>query len=182
MGCEHGCRRRSRIGFYRANQYVDSVTNAAGLSFALPITFSAWLRPRNLGTGKRGGIVNIGNAVTGQGEISLHINNSQVQLAIIGGGTFVVGSSNLTNNDWYHIVAVFTSDGWSFFLNGDLDATRANSGTPTGDRTLRIGRRASIAQLLDGLLDDVRVWNDALDATDIADLYASGNGRGVDAS
>lgn len=170
------------LDFTGANQWVDSTANPTGLAFTLPISFSSWFRPRNLGAGKRGGIVNIGNATAGAGEISLHVADSQLQITIIGSGTFSVNSTTLTNNQWVHIVSVFTSSGWSLYLNGTLNATRANNGTPTGNRILRIGRRASVAQNLDGLLDDVRVFNAALDTADVADLHASGTGRGIDAS
>ena len=53
-------------------------------------------------------------------------------------------------------------------------------GTPT---SLRVGQTFTVLnQFSSGRVDDYRIWGLALDGTDAADLYASGLGRGIDAS
>ena len=88
------------------------------------------------------------------------------------------------NGTWSHVVTVVNSitGTVSLYLNGV--AVSGTAGGVTGSRpaanTLILGTRTDVSSIttLNGRLDDIRIWNQSLDATDAAYLYNSGNGRG----
>lgn len=88
-----------------------------------------------------------------------------------------------TTGEWYHVVAVATSTSVSvksypeIYINGVLQsATNSTVSTAFQDtNALGIGRRPNAAsQLFKGDMDDARIYNRALTAQDIADLYTQG--------
>ncbi len=94
------------------------------------------------------------------------------------GTSFRADSVNALNtNSWYHLVGVKQGSNIYLYINGAWDNTLAISGTFSGNTlSLMIGRRttATCEQFLDGLIDDVRVYNRALSADEIKRLYRIG--------
>jgi hypothetical protein len=86
--------------------------------------------------------------------------------------TYVVG-------EWLHVVSIRNGLAVSFYVNGSLLGSSTLPSNPTF--TLgRLGARNLIGGLyFRGRLDDIRVFDSALTASDVAYLYNSGNGRGV---
>ncbi len=75
----------------------------------------------------------------------------------------------LALNQWSHLVVVFNSGQVQFYVNGSLVATRTLSVTTITARGNAMYWGADIApsQYFKGLLDDVRVYNRALNATEV---------------
>lgn len=98
----------------------------------------------------------------------------------VGNGTsFACANSGITisNGQWYHIVGVYNGSTASIYVNGTLAGTPANlSGTIGASAVdLNIGRNPSYAgDYLKGLADDVRLYNRALSATEVKQLYLLG--------
>lgn len=91
----------------------------------------------------------------------------------------------MTNNNWYHIVAVYTGNqdisGLSVYQNAvSLAADTAednNTGVGGGIDTpsnLTIGNGNFIGQAFQGKYTDITIWNVALNSTQISALYNSG--------
>jgi len=83
-----------------------------------------------------------------------------------------------TTGSWYHVVIVYEQNGTSpsitFYRNGEFSNTDTVTGpfTPNwGSSGLRIGG-GYWDDGLNGLMDDVRIYNRALTAEDVAALYA----------
>ena len=94
-------------------------------------------------------------------------------------------------NTWYHLVVVFNGSGVAaadklkLYING-ANTSMTFSGmniTTLADSTdpLRVGEFTGLGRRLAGLIDDVRVYNRALSATEITDL-ANGTGPKVASS
>ena len=100
-------------------------------------------------------------------------------LAVSGAYTNTSFSSRL--NEWIHVCGGWDGSRWFVYING-IDETNAqgiqNSPTLVTSETLLLGGLTA-SRRFDGLVDDVRYFHQALDATDIAYLYDSGNGRGI---
>jgi uncharacterized protein (TIGR02145 family) len=92
-------------------------------------------------------------------------------------------SSNVNDDKWHHAVAVFTTSTTvisnntiTIYLDGVL-----NQGTLTqtstyaaGNNAMYLGNRGGLDYYLDGYMDDVRIYNRALSAAEIKQLYNLG--------
>ncbi|NIP25986.1 MAG: hypothetical protein GWN67_16725 [Phycisphaerae bacterium] len=80
-------------------------------------------------------------------------------------------------NTWYHVVAVEDSPHRAIYIDGSLDSSDNLSQSYTGNTpdTIRIGNRAdSIPFYFDGSIDDVRIYDRALSAGEVEQLYGFG--------
>ena len=96
-------------------------------------------------------------------------------------GPGVVGSV-LATNTWIHVVSVcnVSTGEQTIYLNGQQDATRNNysgiayvaGGFPAGSRRLTIGELGgNNVTWLNGKIDQVRIFNKAITATEVETLY-----------
>ena len=87
--------------------------------------------------------------------------------------TFEDGS--LLTNTWSHFVYTHDNDSAKIYLNGDLVQSMAISGGLTNNTLpVRFGGRPSDGwHPFNGALDDIGIWNRALSACEIQDLYNS---------
>lgn len=154
----------------------DAVTISwpAGLNFGAtdPRTFSFWYKP----------------TANGEGQYSRLISWSSDQLEIAGteagpdthkityyDGNWHATDITLSIGTWYHVT--FTYDGTTakFYIGNELQdehplAGRALSGT------LKIGNRVQDGnEGINGLIDDVRIYNYALTSTQVGNLAAGSN-------
>ena len=120
-------------------------------------------------------------------------DNFDVSWGISTGNTYVgyngetaAGSANLTPFAWHQVVHVFASDGGVTYLTVFVNGTNiGNAGTATTnmdfDRlVLGDARDAAGDREWDGLLDEVALWNRALDSNEVRELYLRGRaGLGV---
>jgi len=76
---------------------------------------------------------------------------------------------------WTHITFTFDSANWKLYLDGNLEGSHAEAKTITSrDWKLLIGMRNSDGNQeysFNGLIDEVRIYNRALTAAEISDLY-----------
>jgi len=80
--------------------------------------------------------------------------------------------------DWFHVVAVKSSSGFAIYLNGILEDSRSNvpNFLDTNTADLRIGSYILEGAHLNGLVDEVQVFNSALTSEEIKELYDTGSG------
>jgi hypothetical protein len=81
---------------------------------------------------------------------------------------------------WYHVVGVFSSvNGQTLYINGSSAATNPNTSRGTTASVLAaIGADpagTAFDKGFDGVIDDVRVYNRALSASEVRRLYGQGN-------
>ena len=84
-------------------------------------------------------------------------------------------SSNAVAKQWTHICAVFEGTSLKIYLNGSLDVDRTVTGTV--NTTLNagvIGNLVGNSTYHSGLINEVAVWDVALDADAVTALYGSG--------
>jgi hypothetical protein len=100
------------------------------------------------------------------------------------GGNYALLQASSQLSLWSHFVGLFyngfASDQMKLFVNGNsVDAEYSTSGSPAllsdiENRKLRIGRRVDNSGFYKGLIDDVRIYNRALSATEVQALYQLG--------
>ena len=85
---------------------------------------------------------------------------------------FTTQSSNI--NTWYHLVCSFSNNQVAIFFNGSLIQTFNNISLINTNGLYYFGKSYSgTIQYLNGKLDDIGIWNRALTACEIQDLYTS---------
>ena len=97
--------------------------------------------------------------------------------------TLVPAGNAVPLNSWTHVVVVANGTNVTVYHNNTavLSATVAAINMTAGTGTTRIGKSHVSGNFLAGRVDDMRLFNVALDAADVAALWASGLGRGVQA-
>ena len=127
----------------------------------------------NAATG--GYVVSLGEAGAASGVLAcLHGNGS--------GGGWYLGTTAVNNGAWHHVAVVYdaSANTVKFYIDGSLDVTRSSVvsvASYSGNR--RLGRRSTLdeANIIAMNLDEIGIWSKALSATEVTDLYNSGNGQ-----
>ncbi len=138
-------------------------------------TLGMWLR--TTGYINNGSSVNrpiYKKGISNSSGYGLVITSSNFIQFILGNGTtdFTATSSQTVNdNQWHHVFGVRTGDNILLYLDGVQVATTAVSGSVSSPIGFYIGDDASGSRNVDGLIDEVRVYNRALSASEIMALY-----------
>ena len=107
-------------------------------------------------------------------------DNDRLRLGIDPGGSGFVGIySNdgvLTPNSWQHVAVTWDGSSCVFYVNG---ANAGENSSYSGDlrdsdNPVTIGRRNDGARYFDGRIDEVGIWDRALSAGEIEQLYENG--------
>ncbi len=146
-------------------------------------TIEAWIKPDTAGESTGRIIDKSTNGYGGGGFDFSVISNNRIAFRINEGpalssttNSVVVGGGN-----WYHIVATWDSSGYvTLYVNGVQSGTPGVSADPAGITTtndMRIGNRSGATdRTFDGVIDEVRIYNRELSASEISYNYHSGLG------
>jgi hypothetical protein len=164
------------------SRYVD-VGNGVGLSPTAAITVEGWIYPRlpldpvAAPVLKKAG----GGGYWGQDNgYSLELAGSssiRFWLFLDGGrGWTASASAPLSANWWSHVAGVYDGASISVYVNGVLvgPATAASGQIVSSAHNLQIGHDPSNPRYFNGLIDEASLYNRALSASEIHDIYASG--------
>jgi hypothetical protein len=119
----------------------------------------------------------------GSSGSTLYVKTANNAVGLSGARTYTV-SPAVQANSWCHIVFSKTNagDNGNVWVNGTLQSSYSGSfgtATVTSSHRKKLAIYGTASVPLNGRLDDYRLFDQALDATDIAYLYDSGNGRGI---
>ncbi|MDJ0502336.1 MAG: Calx-beta domain-containing protein, partial [Nostocales cyanobacterium LE14-WE4] len=171
------------LSFDGVNDYVN-VGAKSSLKVSTAITIEAWINPTGTGTGSNpswGGII-----VNKEGEYEVaRFSDGTIQWAFANsnpGWVWINTGYVAPLNQWTHIAVTYDLGLIKTYANGVLVHIYNGSGT-IGDYHLdrndfRIGGRQGGSQFFQGSIDDVRVWNQARNQTEIqADLNRELTGK-----
>jgi concanavalin A-like lectin/glucanase superfamily protein/Big-like domain-containing protein/K319-like protein len=87
----------------------------------------------------------------------------------------IIGSTVITNNIWHHAAATYDGTTWRLYLDGVLDGTLAVNQIPRSDSiqhaaigtTFDSSANESPEGFFGGVIDEARIWDHALTATEI---------------
>ncbi|MDP3724574.1 MAG: DUF2341 domain-containing protein, partial [bacterium] len=160
------------------NEYIEVPNNN---SFNVSsLTMSAWIRVAAFpSTGEYPSIISRHNGGPTNAGYTLQISGTsgeaqKIRVAI-GDGDFqaAVSSTNVAANVWYHVAGTFDGTTMTIFVNGVSENTATN-GLTNYSNVLQVGYspgNISGDDYFNGLIDDVKIYNRALSANEIASDY-----------
>ena len=159
-----------RFGNANAAYSFDGINNNISVPRNYQPTFSVsvWFNPSN--SPQYNPLV---DAFDAQWEIQLK-NESPDFVSFIDANNYqeFISTQTTTTNNWYHLVCTYYSDSIAIYLDGILtDQFIANS-LPVSDGNYYFGASLTGSdQFFNGNLDDIGIWNRALTAEEVQELY-----------
>jgi len=146
---------------------------------AADLSISLWMRLNNRDNNWQGIIAH------GEGtdyRIALRGGNDPIQIAYAGGGTgsdiFTtsnIGPATAGDGLWHHVVATTAGSVTNLYIDGVLEATGGTGPiAENGQNTLCIGCNPTNGREWNGLIDDVGMWDRAISAAEVAQIYNLG--------
>ena len=159
-----------------------TVTNNAVLNPVTAITVSAWFQIAG-NTGATQGVISkdISSPIANP-PYALQINASTNTLQYYQTSTSTTTPTNSVStpvltygNNWYFISGTFEGNTMRVYFNGELSETSTLSDIAPTTGMLRIGQqKTGSGRWFNGTIDDVRIYNRALSASEINQLYLAG--------
>ena len=160
------------------NGYVSIASNPT-VNFGTGQSFSVsfWLNPSSALTTTAGFVAKKASDVAQGYEIYYDNAQGKVNFRIGGNTDFNTWSTVPSANSWTHLVATVSDNGTnktiSLYCNGSLNRTNVSSVLDTtSSAALTVGYAATWGAHFSGLIDDVRIYNRALSATEVSQLYS----------
>jgi hypothetical protein len=133
------------------------------------MTLEAWVNPSELGAIWRTAMI---KEAGGQLAYALYGHatdtNNPSGHANVGGDTWTRGTGPLPVNSWTHLAVTYDGAGLKLYVNGTLASSKPLLGnilTSTGP--LRFGGNSIWSEWFKGSLDEIRIYNRALTATEV---------------
>ena len=152
LGSPRDLNRKLYLDFDGRNDYAEGTGILGGLPNS---TLMAWIDLNS-------SFSNTG-VVVGQDKFQIRISSSKMLQAIVNGTTVTYGTA-LNTAQWYHVAATYGGGNLNLYLNGNLVATQAISGSIAADATkLTLGRNPlSSTNYFKGKIDEVRIFDASL--------------------
>lgn len=158
-----------------SNDFSDH-GDSASLDIAGPLTLMAWInRSGDSPSGSTGTIIGKEQASSTGYTLEVRDNNDSVRM--IGFGLSPVSLDNvgtITDDVWTHVAGTWDGSTYSIYLDGVLAGSVAGSGSILlGNDPLRLGQSAASGATNNGffgLIDDARIYNNALSAAEIFNI------------
>ena len=154
------------LTFNGSSSYV-TVNDSNSLDLATGYTLEAWVKPASI---KSGNI--LAKEMPNGAVYNLYAyEDADLPVASFNDGAdyrVTTGPSQLPINTWSHLVATYDRQTLRIYVNGVQVASRAyTSNIQTSTGALRIGGNSIWGEYFNGVIDELRIYNRALTATDI---------------
>lgn len=157
------CKAGSCLSFDGTNRYVD-LGNLNYISTGGEYTTSVWIKFNQIQQ-----TFFFGDEQSHNGGVMMQIDSSGYIQTYY--GSYYTSTYQVSAGQWYNIVFVQNSGGINLFVNGNyIQNLTTNKQNDTSNNT-EIGRFPLNSRYLNGLVDEVRVYNRALSATEILNQY-----------
>lgn len=136
-------------------------------------TVAAWIFADSWGGGGFGRVVDKAAVGLGTGW-GFYISSATSSAIFIhyGGASAISASSSIGTNAWYHIAATRSGTSTRVYVNGAASGSPATTSAAVATTaSMLIGDRVDGGRAFDGRVDEVRIYNRALTAAEVATLY-----------
>jgi uncharacterized repeat protein (TIGR01451 family) len=155
---------------FNGNAFVD-LGNNASMNFNGPVTISAWINPQSVVAAND--ILSHGYSASPIQAVFMHIYQGRYEVGSqINNGTAFVAAAAVPAGDvgtFVHLAGVYDGSTWTLYRNGVAVATTPSGAVSTTvNANWAIGARGGGgSQLFNGVIDEVRLYQRALSATEI---------------
>ncbi len=171
------CKMANCARFNGTNSFV-SVNNSTSLNPTSTITISAWIRPTDITTLS---YVEIMRQESGASRklFSFQINGTQLTLGLNTAGAywetdFPITPSYFTDGNWHHVLYTYDGSFARLYVDGTLNNSQTHTGAiAVSGANLYIGSTGGGSEFYKGDMDDVRIYNRALSADEVRQLWNS---------
>jgi len=174
-GTSSQCVSEQCLNFDGENDYV--IINPSQALATSKMTFSLWLNPKDF-IANRGIIYIYENGLTDY--LIIRNTGSVLQLLIEDDNSTKVDliTTSIETNKWSYLTFVQNGINWKYYKNGKEETlTGTNSSYCTNHltiNTIHLGRSAWVAQYFNGIMDDVRIYNESMPGSQIKEQYFVG--------
>jgi hypothetical protein len=138
------------------------------LNFTNQLTVSCWFNANNIATSQR--LLDKTPANNGNNFL-LDLLSSKPRFIVAGGSHTT--TTTLTSATWYHVAATYNGSQVKIYVNGQLAYTGAQTGNLTANTLpLMIGSDQGGTNKFTGRIDEIRIYNTALNDLEIYGLYS----------
>ena len=166
---------------FNGTNALVTIPDSASLHLSSAMTLEAWVNPSTVNANWRDVIYKGNDNYYLEATSS---NASRPDAGMIAGGSYAdaFGTSALPANTWSYLTETYDGTTLRLYVNGTQVASTAHTGAiATSTNPLQIGGDSLYGQYFAGLIDEVRVYNTALTATQIqTDQATSVNPQGPD--
>ncbi len=173
-----GKRGSCALNFDGNNDYVSAGTSTAIGSLTTNVTVSAWINSTNLSGIHR--IVGASRTVTSNG-FTFGTSGAGLLFTTFSVKDYTSTTITLSTNTWTHVVAVMSGFNVTYYVNGASAQTITGTanGNANTDDPLYIGAStplgsSALQEVFSGSIDEVRIYNRALSAGEVAAIYNAG--------
>ena len=163
------------LDFNGTDQYVSTDTTLSGLAISTAFSVSTWFNSSDLGLYDT--IINAPtSAVDWSSGFGLQIVNSKLRFWInqwnsVGAPGSHVDSVTLSSNTWYHAVGTFdSSTGIKLYINAGTPSSNTQTTLDGLSNPINIGVSTS-SYYFKGSIDEVAMWNKAISANAVQEIY-----------
>lgn len=159
------------LNFNGTNNYVY-VANGGSLDLA-SYSWTAWVRPSWVS-----GVPPYNPAVMAlrnilNTRVSMHVRSDYSNLDLWNGSSVRAFPYTFQQNNWYYIVFTYSSSTATIYINNVVIGSNSFTQGSTILLPLNIGDSNGTTEYFNGSIDDVRIYNRALTATEVKNLYES---------
>ncbi|UOQ71496.1 endo-beta-N-acetylglucosaminidase [Hymenobacter cellulosilyticus] len=158
------------LSFDGATKYVDAgPINLTGSALSM----ECWLKPNGFKatspfiSSVMGMEDGANTALVRLGDANQAANRLQFVMLVNGIARKVNSPTDLLAGTWYHVAATFDGSVMRLYLNGQLNASLNATGSFVANSNFFMGRNFDNSRVLNGALDEVRVWTRALTPAEI---------------
>ncbi len=160
-----------------SNQYIDCGTglgNALGNGVSA-LSVSMWFKADTAMPSLGAGLIDIGDFLNTLGEITLNQTTSNSLQFRLSNGAFAYTTPFSDTLEWHHIIMMYTGSKGQLYLDNVkiIDKNHSTNLDLAALKTIIGGYYSATARTFDGQIDDVRIYNRALSASEIRELYDS---------
>jgi len=154
------------LHFDGTNEYVSAIDTTNSPLDVTKISIEAWVNPDGTGS----------HALFAKGNYAFKLGSGAKPSFSISGNWDETANHALSAGQWTHVVVTYdpteASNGLKFYVSGALvyEVTKTNA-IPVSNNDALVGKHSFSSVYTDGLLDNVRVYNRDLSASEVLVLY-----------
>ena len=166
-------KRGGALQFDGADDYVG--LGKIGHQFASQVTAAAWIKPNGQGSSYYVSIISWGNYLYPFNLVLTKGRNIRAGIRTSEKTYYVSTQQPLSFGNWHHVAMSYDGDALTVYVNGEplASASAAGSLSQRYYNQTTIGMNPGNVDFFNGAIDELRVYDRALDAGEIAQLYSS---------